>query len=65
MNAALVLTELERSGAKFLYPDALTAAEWASLAGLQRGRDRAEGLQAERDRKKRRTEEARKRLNGK
>ena len=50
--AALNLSELTRSGATFSYPHSLTAAEWASLSGLQRGRDKADKLQRERDRKK-------------
>lgn len=50
--AALNLSELQRSGATFAYPDSLTGAEWAALSGLTRGRDKADKLQRGRDRKK-------------
>lgn len=50
--AALNLSELNRLGATFSYPHSLTAVEWASLSGLQRGRDKADKLQKDRDRKK-------------
>ncbi|MEZ5421855.1 MAG: hypothetical protein R2682_02015 [Pyrinomonadaceae bacterium] len=50
VHLALSLSELQRSGSTFAYPHALSKLEWAALAGLQRGRDRAESLKAERDR---------------
>lgn len=49
--AALGLAELQRGGAAFAYPNGLTPLEWATLNGLTRGKDRAEGLKADRDRK--------------
>lgn len=51
MSLALGLMEIQRAGAAFAYPTALSKLEWAALAGLQRGRDRAEALRAERDRR--------------
>lgn len=47
---ALSLSELERGGAKFDYPDALSPLEWDALRGLVRGRERAENLRQERER---------------
>jgi hypothetical protein len=47
---ALELSELERSGARFAYPEALNAVEWGALRGLTRGRERAESLRQERER---------------
>lgn len=51
---ALNLSELQRSGASFMYPDGLTAVEWCCLSGLTRGRDRADGLQKQRERQEQR-----------
>lgn len=59
---ALTLSELQRSGATFAYPDSLTAVEWASLSGLTRGLNQADGLNRERERKKQKLEEKKKRL---
>lgn len=47
---ALSLSELERAGAKFDYPGALSPLEWDALRGLVRGRERAENLRQERER---------------
>jgi hypothetical protein len=47
---ALSLSELERAGAKFDYPGALSPLEWDLLRGLVRGRERAENLRQERER---------------
>lgn len=47
---ALELSTLEKGGATFPYPEALSPLEWACLKGLTLGRDRAEELKAERDR---------------
>jgi hypothetical protein len=47
---ALGLSELERGGAKFAYPEALDVIEWNALRALTRGRERAESLRQERDR---------------
>jgi hypothetical protein len=47
---ALGLSELERGGAKFAYPEALDAVEWSALRGLTRGRERAESIRQERER---------------
>lgn len=58
---ALSLSELERAGAKFEYPDALSPLEWDALRGLVRGRERAENLRQERERKDERLAEKRKR----
>lgn len=58
VGIALDLTELEKSNAAFAYPDALTPLEWHCLRGLTRGRDRAESLKQERERKARRREAA-------
>jgi hypothetical protein len=60
---ALDLSELERSGAKFIYPDGLAAPEWGALRGLTRGRERAEGLKQERERKEERIKKAKGRMN--
>ena len=48
---ALALAELQRSGATFAYPNALTPAEWSMIAAVTRGLDRAETLRQERERK--------------
>lgn len=48
---ALELSTLEKGGATFPYPDALSPIEWASVTGLTLGRDRAESLEAERERR--------------
>ena len=58
---ALSLAELERSGAKFEYPDALSPLEWDALRGLTRGRERAESLRQERERAEERRGEREKR----
>lgn len=50
VGIALDLAETERGGAKFDYPNGLSALEWACNKGLTRGRDRAEGLRQERER---------------
>lgn len=47
------LSEVERIGGRFDYPDGLTILEWECLRAISRGRDRAEGLRQKRDRKKR------------
>jgi hypothetical protein len=60
--AALTLSSLFRSGARFSYPDALSAVDWACLNGLTAGRERADGMKAERDRQQRRLEEKKRRL---
>lgn len=53
---ALELSELESSGGRFAYPEAVTPIEWAAIAGLARGRGRAETLKADRERRKHRRE---------
>lgn len=58
---ALGLSELERGGAKFDYPEALSPLEWESLRGLTRGRERAENMRQERERKEERRGEWEKR----
>jgi hypothetical protein len=58
---ALSLSELERAGAKFDYPGALSPLEWDALRGLVRGRERAENLRQERERADERLAEKRKR----
>jgi hypothetical protein len=58
---ALGLSELERGGAKFAYPEALNAVEWSVLRGLTRGRERAESLRRERERANERRGEKEKR----
>jgi len=58
-ETATTLAELQRSGASFSYPHALQAAEWASLSGLTRGRERAETMRQERDRKDQKTRKQR------
>lgn len=63
VGIALELTELEKSNARFDYPDALSPLEWNCLRGLTRGRDRAESLKQERDRVKRKLDEAKARMN--
>ncbi len=50
---ATELKELETAGASFSYPSGLAAEEWASLAGLTRGLNRAQAMQDTRDRKTR------------
>lgn len=57
--AALTFGELQQAGATFAYPASLTAAEWAALSGLQRGRSMAENLRAERDRREAKKKERR------
>lgn len=47
---ALNLAEIERGGAKFDYPGALSVVEWEVLRGLTRGGERAESLRQERER---------------
>ncbi len=54
---ALEFSEIERGGGCFQYPDALTPAQWACSRALTRGRERAENLKADRDRKDRRRKE--------
>jgi hypothetical protein len=61
---ALQLSEIERSGGKFNYPDALSPFEWSAIAGLTRGRERAENLRQDRERTDRRREERKKKLQG-
>ncbi len=51
-NAALELSELERSGARFIYPTGLRVFQWEALRALTRGRDRAEALEKQREKKK-------------
>lgn len=51
--AAIELAELQKGGASFSYPSGLAAEEWASLAGLTRGLNRAQSMQDARDRKTR------------
>jgi len=58
---ALELSEIERGGAKFIYPDGLAATEWASLRGLTRGREKAESMRQERERKEERINKAKNR----
>jgi hypothetical protein len=58
---ALNLAELERGGAKFEYPGALTPLEWDALRGLVRGRERAENLRQERERADERLQEKKRR----
>lgn len=48
---ALELAEIERGGGSFVYPDSLSSHDWAAINGLTRGRDRAESLKQERERK--------------
>jgi hypothetical protein len=60
----LELSELQNANATFAYPDALNSLEWHCLRGLTRGRERANKLKAEREKKKQRLEEKKKRLNG-
>lgn len=62
VGITLDLTEIEKT-ATFAYPDALSPLEWHCLRGLTRGRDRAESLKQERDRKDRKLAEAKARLN--
>lgn len=50
--AALNLAEIERCGGRFAYPDGLSLAEWNSLKALTRGREKAERLDREREKKK-------------
>lgn len=50
---AMNLSEVERIGGKFDYPDGLTAVEWETLRGLARGREKAEAMRQKRERKKR------------
>lgn len=57
IQMALELAEIERGGAKFNYPDALSVLEWNILRGLIRGRDRAENLRQERERADERRQE--------
>lgn len=52
-EAATRLAELNRGGAQFDYPNALTAAEWAAIAGLTRGRERAQEEIEKNNRRKR------------
>jgi hypothetical protein len=58
---ALNLAELERGGATFDYPGALSPVEWEVLRGLTRGRERAENLRQERERAEERLAERKKR----
>jgi hypothetical protein len=62
VGVAAELAEIERGGAKFAYPDALSPFEWASLRGLTRGKDRAETMKNERERREKRLQEKRKQL---
>lgn len=57
VNIALAFSETTRGGGHFAYPDALDPLDWACIAGLTRGRDRADGLRNERERKERRRKE--------
>jgi hypothetical protein len=41
---AVEMDEIQAVGGSFTYPDGLTAAEWAALRGLSRGRAAAEKL---------------------
>lgn len=52
MSTAIELNELQRSGARFNYPDSLTPAEWAAIAAHTRGSDKAEALRRKREDKK-------------
>lgn len=54
MAAAISLTEIQKVGGVFTYPDGLTALEWECLKGLKRGNDKAESKRQARDRKKKR-----------
>lgn len=60
VQITLQISEIERSGGTFAYPDALSSLEWACVCGLTRGRERAQGLSDERDRKERRRKERQK-----
>lgn len=51
MSTAITLGELQRSGAVFNYPAALTPSEWAALAGQTRGTEQAESLRRKREEK--------------
>ncbi len=62
VSIALELSEVERSGGKFAYPDALSALEWACLIGLTRGKDGAESLKRERERKEERLKKRKEQL---
>jgi hypothetical protein len=53
MNA-LEFSTLEKGGATFAYPSALSPLDWACINGLTLGRDRAESLKAERERQEER-----------
>lgn len=52
VGAALDFAEMQRGGSTFAYPDALTLSDWAAIRGLQRGRDQAEMMRSDRERKK-------------
>jgi len=61
---AIRLDAIRQAGATFAYPDALSAAAWAALAGLQHGRAQADEAQAEREELQRRQREAQARHGG-
>lgn len=46
------LSEVKELGGRFEYPDGLSIVEWETLRCLKHGRDRAEKLKADRDKKK-------------
>lgn len=52
MATAISLSEVQKVGGTFAYPDGLTALEWECLKGLKRGNDKAESKRQVRDRKK-------------
>lgn len=51
---AIGLSEIQKVGGTFQYPDGLTALEWECLKGLKSGNDKAESKRQARDRKKKR-----------
>lgn len=57
VNIALNLSQIERGGGRFAYPQALAPLDWACLTGLTQGRDRADGLRSDRERKERRAKQ--------
>lgn len=61
---AVDLSILQRAGATFSYPHALSAAEWASLSGLTSGQDQAERLRQERMRDETTTKPRKRKRNG-
>ncbi len=57
VSAALEFSEIESSGGRYAYPDALPPIDWATMEGLARGRNRANSLQGDRERKDKRKKE--------